>query len=143
MPFVSGVPGRQSTSLKPASSANLHARSTFRLLPPEKATRADMLSVTHSSGMPPKVRKASSRHASRSSVVLVLVGMKRCLRECPSVPDHTLNSKTSPFASASLTSSFQSNCSWRPGGVSKRGCASGEGEPKATPCLRHHAVNAP
>ena len=63
-----------------------------------------MLSVTHSSGMPPKVRKASSRHASRSSVVLVLVGMKRCLRECPSVPDHTLNSKTSPFASASLTS---------------------------------------
>lgn len=91
------------------------------------------MSVTHSSGMPPKVRKASSRHASRSSAVLVLVGMKRCLRECPSVPDHALNSRTSPFASASLTSSFQSNCSWRPGGVSKRGRASGEGEPKATP----------
>lgn len=43
-------------------------------------------------------------------MVLVLVGMKRCLRECPSVPDHTLNSKTSPFASASPTSSFQSMC---------------------------------
>lgn len=70
------------------------------------------------SGMPPKVTKASSRHAIRSSAVLVSVGMKRCLRECPSVPFHTLNSKTSPFASASLMSSFQSNWSCLPGGVS-------------------------
>lgn len=81
LPFVSGLPGRHSASLKPASSAKRQARSTRLRLPPENATRADMLSVSASSGVPPKVAKASSRHESRSSVVLDLVGMKRCLLE--------------------------------------------------------------
>lgn len=79
-PFVWGLPGRHSTRPKPASSAKRHGLSA-RLLPPENVTSADMLSVSASSEMPPKVAKASSRHASRSSAVLVLVGMNRCFLE--------------------------------------------------------------
>ena len=81
LPLVSGLRGAHRTRRNPASSANLHARSTLRLLPPERETSADMLSVTSSSGTPPRTLNVWSRHASRSSVVLPGVGMKTCLRE--------------------------------------------------------------
>ena len=69
--------------------------------------------------------------------------MYTCLREWPSVAANTLNSNGSPSRSAILIDSFQSNCSRRPGGVSKRGWGSGPSAgPMAMPFLRVNWVNA-
>ena len=70
-PLVCGVRTPHSFSSNPASRAKRHALSERTRLPPEKVTSADMLSVTASSGMPPKRVKVASRHASRSSSVRV------------------------------------------------------------------------
>lgn len=58
--------------------------------------------------------------------------------------EKTLNSKTSPFLSTIVMSSFQSNCIWRPGGVSNRGCASAGPLPgNSIPLLLQYLVKAP
>lgn len=63
--------------------------------------------------------------------------------EYPRVAENTLNSKTSPLASTMVMPSFQSNCIWRPGGVSKRGCASGaRSAPNAMPFFLQYSVKA-
>ena len=72
LPLVSGIPGRHSCRENPASRAKARARSDLPLLPPEKVTTADMLSVSHSSGTPPSQRIVSSQQAMSSSVVRVL-----------------------------------------------------------------------
>lgn len=56
---------------------------------------------------------------------------------------NTLNSNTSPLTSTIRSPSFQSNCSWRPGGVSKRGCGSGsDGAAHSMPRVRQYWVKA-
>ena len=54
-----------------------------------------------------------------------------------------MNSKISPLTSVILMSSFQSNWSWTPIGVSNRGCGTGPpgGVPQAIWCLRMYSVN--
>ena len=70
--------------------------------------------------------------------------MKRCARENPSTALNTLNSKISPLTSTISRFSFQSNCIWRPAGVSKRGCASGsDADAHSMPRSRQYFVNAP
>ena len=62
--------------------------------------------------------------------------MKRCILEADSVAEKTLNSNTSPLASTMERSSFQSNCSCLPMGVSNLGWGSGPSWSwKAMPCL--------
>ena len=55
----------------------------------------------------------------------------------------TLNSNTSPSASAMRSDSFQSNCICSPGAVSKRGWGSGPsgGRPHSMPLRRIHLVS--
>ena len=102
-----------------------------------------MLSVTHSRGTPPSLAIVAYMHLTRSSVVLIADRTNTCLREWPSVAANTLNSNSSPSRLAILTDSFQSNCSCRPGGVSKRGCGSGPpGGPMTMSFLRVNWVKA-
>lgn len=55
-----------------------------------------------------------------------------------------MNSNASPSTSTISRSSFQPDCSWRPGGVSKRGCASGPAVgAHSVPRLRRYFVNDP
>ena len=95
-----------------------------------------MLSVSHWAGTPPSRTAVSYMQASRSSRILVGDRRKRWRRENPRVAENTLKRYSAPERSRITTSSFQSNCSWRPGSVSKRGCASGMPLPTATPFLR-------
>ena len=71
LPSVSGVRTLQSRSSKPASLAKRHARPDLLRRPPEIVARADMLSATHSPGIPPMNLKVPSRHPNSSSTVLV------------------------------------------------------------------------
>lgn len=131
------MPGRHSCRSKPASRANLSTRSDLALRPPENVTTDDMLSVSHSSGTPPRDLTTAVKQASRSSVVLVREYTNLWSLEQPSVAVNTLNSNSSPRRLLMLRDSFQSNCSWRPGGVSKRGWGSGPpGSLKAMPRVR-------
>lgn len=50
--------------------------------------------------------------------------------------EKTLKRYSAPARSRVATSSFQSNCSWRPGSVSNRGRASGRPAPGDMPFLR-------
>lgn len=61
----------------------------------------------------------------------------------PSVAAKTLNSNSSSSQSAILSDSFQSNCSWSPGGVSNLGWGSApSGGPTAIPFTRMNWVKA-
>ena len=143
LPLVCGLRGRHSFSSKPASFAKAQTRSTRTRLPPLSDTSADMLSVTHSLGTPPRRMMVRYMHLTRSSAVREPDLTYTCLREYPSVAANTLNSNSSPSRFAILTDSFQSNCSCSPGGVSNLGWGSAPPSgPMAMPLLRMNCVKA-
>ena len=71
LPLVWGVRTLHSFISKPASLANSKTRATRRLLPPCTTTSADMLSVSHSAGTPPRRATVRYMHRIRSSVPLL------------------------------------------------------------------------
>ena len=78
MPFVSGERGLQSTRSKPASLAKASTLRSLALVPSEpKAAMADMLSVSHCAGTPPRNAMLSAMHLSSVSRVLLIALSKK------------------------------------------------------------------
>lgn len=76
MPLVWGVFRAQSSILKPIRLAKANALSTLCLFPSEPiVTSADMLSVSHTGGIPPSLWAVWKAHPMKSSVVSVFERM--------------------------------------------------------------------
>lgn len=143
LPLVSGVRAPQGTGPRPAALANARARGPPGLLPegPNVAT-ADMSSVTHREGTPPRDQMSSAMHLGRPSPVLVGDLAQRCRLGWPSVGAWASRRCSDPDLSCMGRSPLQPDWGRGPGGVPKRGWACGGRSPGPIPRVRRQLARA-